>query len=478
MTLVLSSSGCYAGTNIADADAESSSESGGTATSSTDTASTDSTSTSSATQSTSTDPTTDPNETSDPDEGSSTETGAESETESETGEPLGCNEGEMMVEACDAEGNDQIFTCNAEGEFVQTGTLYGCTVQSEPGAGTRICPGEIFTRSCWPIANGRGRVDYQCNGVEDPAGGGFSVVDEDYCTAMSGPEAGMNFCPGEVIARNNCPNNRSYFICPEDAEQGSAFASEAVLDCNLDNGMWEPLHRGVQMRRWYEDGHRFRALRIDLCDISLRVRATVSGERGQRTSNWASADDTMIAATNGGYYLGGFAPDGCLAFGEGQEWPDSFDTDYRSFIALGEDQVGISPPGFIINDPFPGFEFVEEAVCGDAVVVQGGNPMPNANPSARARTGAGFSADGNTMFMLTVDEVGGSSGVTVEQFGQYFAALDDVDFAINLDGGGSTTMWARGWGVVSDPSDGPERTVSNHLGVYIEGGAEGYHCSQ
>ena len=79
---------------------------------------------------------------------------------------------------------------------------------------------------------------------------------------------------------------------------------------------------------------------------------------------------------------------------------------------------------------------------------------------------------------MTVDEVGGSSGVTVAQFAQYFEALGDVDFAINLDGGGSTTMWARGWGVVSDPSDGPERVVANHLGVFIEGGVEGYHCSE
>ena len=424
----------------------------------------------------STDPTTDP--TSDPTTDPTDPTDSGSESGSESGGPTGCVEGETMVEQCDAAGNDRLFTCNADGEFVQTGTVYGCTVQSEPGAGTRVCPGEVFTRSCWPIANGRGRVDFQCNGTEDPAGGGFSNIDQDYCTAVSGPEAGQNFCPGEVIVRNNCPASRNYFICPEDAEDGTNFASAEVLDCNIDGGMWEPLHRGVEMRRWYQDGHRFRALRIDLCDVSLRVRATTSAERGQRTSSWASSDDLMIAAINGGFYLGGYAPDGCLAFGEGQEWPDSGDTNYRSFIALGEDEVGISPPGFVVNEPFTGFEFVEEAVCGDAVLVEGGGAMPNPNTSSRARTGAGFSADGNTMYMMTVDEVGGSSGVTVAQFAQYFEALGDVDFAINLDGGGSTTMWARGWGVVSDPSDGPERVVANHLGVFIEGGVEGYHCSE
>ncbi len=104
--------------------------------------------------------------------------------------------------------------------------------------------------------------------------------------------------------------------------------------------------------------------------------------------------------------------------------------------------------------------------------------MPTLNTTVRARTGAGFSADGNTMFMLVVDEVGGSTGVTVEPLGSYFADLGDVEFALNLDGGGSTNMRARGWGVVSDPSGGPERVVSNRLGVYIEGGVEGYHRSE
>jgi hypothetical protein len=38
--------------------------------------------------------------------------------------------------------------------------------------------------------------------------------------------------------------------------------------------------------------------------------------------------------------------------------------------------------------------------------------------------------------------------------------------AINLDGGGSTTMYLRGSGIVNKPSDGSERVVANHLAVY------------
>lgn len=396
------------------------------------------------------------------------------DTTSEASSSGGCLEGETQLGPCDDDGNAVRLTCNAGGVFEPTGTRYGCTVTSEPGVGTRVCPSATFTRSCWPIEGGHARVDWVCEGSDDPRGGTFSVVDEDYCTATRGPQAGQHFCPGEVIARNNCPTTRNYYICPETAEEGTAFESAATLDCNLDGGSWEPLHRGVELRRWYQDGHRFRALRIDLCDASLRVAATESADRGQRTSSWAAARG-MLAAVNGGFFLGGYAPDGCVAFGGGTAWPDAGDTDYRSFIAFGEANAGVSPPQFVITPPYAEFPYIEEAVCGDAVLVAAGVGQPNGNPSARARTGAGLSLGGDTLYLMTVDEVGGSSGVTVQQFGAYFAQLG-VDFGINLDGGGSSTLYAHGWGVVSNPSDGSERVVANHLGVFIEGGAEGYNC--
>ena len=91
-----------------------------------------------------------------------------------------------------------------------------------------------------------------------------------------------------------------------------------------------------------------------------------------------------------------------------------------------------------------------------------------------AHTGVGFSGDRRTLYFLTVDEVG-STGLSVNAFAPYMAALG-VDFAINIDGGGSTTAWTKGLGVVNVPSDGSERTVSNHLGIQLEGGPAGYNC--
>ncbi|MEM7606722.1 MAG: phosphodiester glycosidase family protein [Myxococcota bacterium] len=377
--------------------------------------------------------------------------------------------GEEIELPCDASGNERTQVCNAGGVLVNSSVVYGCTVRLEPGAGTRICPGQTFTRSCFGIPGGRARIDYRCEGTSSPAGGTFTTVDLDYCTATSGAEAGMNFCPGEVIRRDGCPGSRSYFICPETAGSGTGFVREATLSCTIEADEWEPLHRGVDLRRWTEAGARFRALRIDLCDASLRIGATAEADRGARTSTWASANN-MLAAISGGFFRSGsYQPDACVAFGEGDEWSGSLDGSARSFIAFGRENVFYSEAPNIDRAPYPGFEWMEEAVCGDATIVRDGRAVGTSTGPAAERTVAGFSTDRRTLYLLTVD----SPGRTVAQMGPPLAALG-ADFGINLGGGASTTMWANGLGAVS--RGGAERVIGNHLGVYIEGGARGYNC--
>ena len=120
-------------------------------------------------------------------------------------------------------------------------------------------------RSCWNIANGRARVDWQCQGAKSPSGGTFAELDQDHCTATSGPEAGTNFCPGQVIERNRCPSSRDYYICPNNQDKGASFVSHSTLSCNVEAKEWEPLHRGIHLQHWTATGRRFRALRARAC---------------------------------------------------------------------------------------------------------------------------------------------------------------------------------------------------------------------
>ena len=58
--------------------------------------------------------------------------------------------------------------------------------------------------------------------------------------------------------------------------------------------------------------------------------------------------------------------------------------------------------------------------------------------------------------------------MTCEELGQWMKELGAWD-ALNLDGGGSTTMWTQERGLLNQPSAGVERVVSNHLAVFASG---------
>lgn len=78
------------------------------------------------------------------------------------------------------------------------------------------------------------------------------------------------------------------------------------------------------------------------------------------------------------------------------------------------------------------------------------------------RTGVGTTPDGRVLF-VTVDgrQAGYSIGMTPWRFAKLFVSLG-ANYALNLDGGGSTTMVVEG-DIVNRPSDGYERPVSSSL---------------
>ena len=84
------------------------------------------------------------------------------------------------------------------------------------------------------------------------------------------------------------------------------------------------------------------------------------------------------------------------------------------------------------------------------------------------RTGIGVSADGNKIVMMVIDGRGISAGVTTGMLGDmliYAGAHEGV----NLDGGGSSTLYAGALGVRNRCSDGSERSVSNGVFAVKEG---------
>ncbi len=89
------------------------------------------------------------------------------------------------------------------------------------------------------------------------------------------------------------------------------------------------------------------------------------------------------------------------------------------------------------------------------------------------RTAMGLTRDRRTFILLAVD---GRSSTSAGMYGTEEARLMELLGAwqaFNLDGGGSTTLWQRGRGVLNHPSDAAgERLVANHWGVFA-GSASG-----
>ncbi|MDN6175238.1 MAG: phosphodiester glycosidase family protein [Brevibacterium sp.] len=97
--------------------------------------------------------------------------------------------------------------------------------------------------------------------------------------------------------------------------------------------------------------------------------------------------------------------------------------------------------------------------------------------TAHPRTAVGISKDGSELFVTTIDGRSESSGgMSLDDMGEFFSDIGAHN-AINLDGGGSTTMLAREAGadapaLQNDPSDGEERSVGNALVFYSDAPAQ------
>jgi Phosphodiester glycosidase/FG-GAP-like repeat len=216
---------------------------------------------------------------------------------------------------------------------------------------------------------------------------------------------------------------------------------------------------------------------VDLCAPGVSVRATGSGERGQRVSNFGNSVGAQVAI-NGDFYdtNGTFRTDG-LTMHDGVKWPDTNDHNEVGQLAFGAERVEIIKHEEVIT-PAP---WMKEILSGHWTLIDDGALRDNdGDVGTHPRTAVGLSKDKRTLILLVVDgrNLGaGRRGMTYNQLTAQMASLG-AHWALGMDGGGSTTMWMAGQGVLNFPSDGAERTVGNHLAVYAGGSGAPAHCDR
>ncbi|MQM24855.1 phosphodiester glycosidase family protein [Glycomyces albidus] len=142
-------------------------------------------------------------------------------------------------------------------------------------------------------------------------------------------------------------------------------------------------------------------------------------------------------------------------------------------LAVG-DEVAVEYRAVEHGDGADG-DLPETAVSGRQILIQDGAIVDHADQARHPRTAVGVSEDGTELYVLTVDgRQAASGGYTLEETAEQLLAMG-AHSALNLDGGGSSTLIARAPGTgdlvtVNSPSDGTERSVGNALAFTVPAG--------
>lgn len=239
-------------------------------------------------------------------------------------------------------------------------------------------------------------------------------------------------------------------------------------DFNCNTG-FEQVFDGITYRKFTSSSPRtltWYVVKVDLNNPNIDLAVTPRAGLGTTTSEFLSTYGAEVAI-NGDLHWNLYDPAG-LAASQGDQYSDP--SPEPSLFISEENEVRFWNRG---NLP------LWDAISGSNAIVRGGNIAQNyitCDPSRpqdcihlHPRTSVGLTND-NTLILMVVDgrQPGHSEGVTIRELAYMMRNCGARD-AINMDGGGSSTLVFSGQGVINQPSDGTERAVSNHLGVCVGG---------
>lgn len=232
---------------------------------------------------------------------------------------------------------------------------------------------------------------------------------------------------------------------------------------------WSTPHPGIRLlTRTTSDPLRIFVLEVDNCARGIAHRATKETERQRTTTSFRNLVGAQ-AAINGDFFnYTNYFPNG-LAIGDGVKWQN--DNATMGYLVAGPDRVLLTPTEFVLTTPE---EWMRNAVGGFPTLVREGVPQygataPSHCPERHPRTAVGLSKNRRYLYLVVVDGRSTlSRGMTCNELADLMVNLGAWT-AMNLDGGGSSTMSVAGLGTVNNPSDGSERVVSNHWAVFASG---------
>jgi uncharacterized protein YigE (DUF2233 family) len=245
-----------------------------------------------------------------------------------------------------------------------------------------------------------------------------------------------------------------------EAEQAAPAAGNAAL-------RWEPVADGITYAldtiSW--PGQRIHVVHVDLDSTRLRVLLSAEAQRGRPVVDYHRWSGATVSI-NASFFDGNYAPVG-LTVSERARWGGGYNRSTSPFLACTlTNQCTIYHQGR--DQPS---EHWHTVVSGVHSLVQDGRALaPTCGTvcsGQHPRTALGLSGDHRQLFLVVVEgRQVTAQGLTLGQLASYLRDTIGVAEAINLDGGGSSTLHV-GQHRMSRLPDGQtdERAVANALSV-------------
>ena len=233
---------------------------------------------------------------------------------------------------------------------------------------------------------------------------------------------------------------------------------------------WQRVTAGLDYRSFspWPDS-RVHVLRLDLREPGLRLEVSPPQARGLAMDRRPEAT-VAVASFNASFFDRNFVPRG-LTVSQGQTWTPVLQAEASPWLACDPVQrcrikftdTGGAGPADVVN-----------AVAGTPWLVRAGQVRSEADDARCAalcarthpRTAVGLAGQGRWLLVVLAEgRRPPVAGVTLVQLSQLMRELG-ADDAINLDGGGSSTLWLQGRAVMARPANEPEeRALSNVVSI-------------
>ena len=310
--------------------------------------------------------------------------------------------------------------------------------------------------SIWGTRNLKSAASYMSDSGKRPIAG----INADYFSFTTGIPMGNTIVDGEIVSAENVGQDGVVF-----RSDGSAFIDWVDIKTTVSDGQ-----RSVNVdciNKWYQAGYdpifmltdKFASSTHTSCECLFVVCTPIEGKLALGKTVTYQVNDSFVF--NGDVEI----PEGKVVFLIGTNGiPEHYE--FLNNLQAGQTITVTNTSGDGNTEKWADVEQLVSSVGGR--IIKDGAVQDVTDRQAAPRTAVGVRADGSAVF-YTLDgrQKGYSYGAQIATVGERLKELGCID-AINLDGGGSTSVGAVFPGsdeflVMNSPSDGSLRSVANFL---------------